>query len=181
MVWTGQTRFVFLNFLIVFRKTEWNGEGGEKENRFVVPPIHAFVGWFLYVTWPGIKPTTLAYWDDTNQLSYPARAQICIFKKRVGLVGRKWITEGKSGCWDSVQVTGWGSGLRPCRRRQADEDETCLGGRANRAQGLMEVWVWGAAQRPQLKRGRTWPWPHLPVSRFHACSFYLWHSAALFI
>lgn len=31
----------------------------------VVPLIHAFLGWLLYVPWPGIKPSTLAYVDDT--------------------------------------------------------------------------------------------------------------------
>lgn len=34
--------------------------------------------------------------------------------------------------WDSVQMMGWRSGLRPCWQRQAGEDKTDLGGRVNR-------------------------------------------------
>ena len=36
--------------------------------------MHSFIGRFLYVPWPGIKPATLVYWGNTNKLSYPARA-----------------------------------------------------------------------------------------------------------
>ena len=38
-------------------------EGGEREKHWhVVPLIDTFIGWFLYVPWLGIQPTTLAYW-----------------------------------------------------------------------------------------------------------------------
>ena len=40
-------------------------KGGERErHQYAVPPIHAFIGWFLYVLWLGIQPTTLVHWDD---------------------------------------------------------------------------------------------------------------------
>ena len=44
-----------------------------EEHQFVVPLIYAFFGWFLYMPWPGIKPTTLAYRDDalTNGATRP--------------------------------------------------------------------------------------------------------------
>lgn len=34
-----------------------------KRDQFV-PIIYTFSGWFLYVLWPGIEPTTLEYRDD---------------------------------------------------------------------------------------------------------------------
>ena len=39
-------------------------ETGREKHWFVVPLIHALIGWFLYVPWLGIKPTTLAYGAD---------------------------------------------------------------------------------------------------------------------
>ena len=38
--------------------------------------MYAFIGWFLYVLWLGIGPTTLAYWDDalTNWATRPEPA-----------------------------------------------------------------------------------------------------------
>ena len=35
-----------------------------QKHRFVIPLIYSFIGWFLCVPWPGVKPTTLAYQDD---------------------------------------------------------------------------------------------------------------------
>ena len=44
-------------------------EDGERETErntdIAVPPIDEFIGWFLHVPWPGIKPATLAYGDST--------------------------------------------------------------------------------------------------------------------
>ena len=42
---------LFLNLLIDFRERE--------KNWFVVLLIYAFIGWFVYVPWPGIKSATL--------------------------------------------------------------------------------------------------------------------------
>ena len=47
------------------REREKERRGAEKEkHQFVVSPIYAFIGWFLYVPWPEIKPTTLTYRKD---------------------------------------------------------------------------------------------------------------------
>lgn len=47
-------------------------EGGEK-HLFIIPLIYTFIGYFFYVTRPGIKSATLAYWDDalTNKVTCP--------------------------------------------------------------------------------------------------------------
>ena len=44
-----------------------------ERDQFVVPPIHALTGWFFYVPWPGIEPTTLVYRDNglTNWATWP--------------------------------------------------------------------------------------------------------------
>ena len=82
----------------------------EREKHWpVVPPIYGFIGWFLYMPWPGIKPTALAYWDDALT-SWATRAELCIsiqfflsvvyayirFLKRIY---SKYITESSQGCW----------------------------------------------------------------------------------
>ena len=36
----------------------------ERDHRFVVPLIYAFIGWLLYVPWLGIEPATLVYSDN---------------------------------------------------------------------------------------------------------------------
>ena len=36
-----------------------------EKHQFVAALIYTFIGWFLYVPWPGIKPTTWEYWDNT--------------------------------------------------------------------------------------------------------------------
>ena len=68
--------YLFIRILFIdFREKE---EGRETHTHththwFVVPLIYAFMGWFLYVPWPGIEPATLAYWDDTltNWATWP--------------------------------------------------------------------------------------------------------------
>ena len=59
------------------KEREWERE----KHWFVVPLIYSFVGWFLYVPWPGIEPTTVAHWDNalTNWASYLARAIYIIY------------------------------------------------------------------------------------------------------
>ena len=44
----------FFIIIIDLRERDW----------FAVPLIYAFIGWFFYVAWPGIKPVTLVYQDD---------------------------------------------------------------------------------------------------------------------
>ena len=46
-------------------------EGGEERE--------VLISYLLYVPQPGIEPTTLVYEDDTNQLSYLARAAFLLF------------------------------------------------------------------------------------------------------
>ena len=43
--------------------------GGERErekdrhgDQFAL--VNPFIGWFLYVSWPGVEPTTFVYWDN---------------------------------------------------------------------------------------------------------------------
>ena len=56
---------------LIFREGERKKQ--REKHRFVVPLIYAFIGWFLYVPWFGIEPTTLAYRDDalTNWATWP--------------------------------------------------------------------------------------------------------------
>lgn len=53
----------------------WRGRERERdwETWFGVPLIYVFIGWFLYVPWPGTKPATLAYRDSalTNWATQP--------------------------------------------------------------------------------------------------------------
>ena len=37
----------------------------EQDISFVVLLSYAFIGWFLYLPWLGINPTTLVYWDSS--------------------------------------------------------------------------------------------------------------------
>ena len=46
---------IFFNLLI------WE----RQKHLFVVPLIYAFIGWFLYVLWPGIQLTTFVHQKDT--------------------------------------------------------------------------------------------------------------------
>ena len=51
---------------------------------FVVPLIYAFIGWFLNVPWPSIRPAALAFLGDAlNQLKDPARAFQTVFPMHV--------------------------------------------------------------------------------------------------
>ena len=62
-----QSFYHFLNFLKSFNLLILEREkvGGEREKHwFVVPLFHAFISWFLFVPWPRVTPSTLAYWED---------------------------------------------------------------------------------------------------------------------
>ena len=56
-----EIRNLILKNLIDFRDRK-----NRKRERhwFVVPLTDAFIGWLLYVPWPGTEPTTLAGWDN---------------------------------------------------------------------------------------------------------------------
>ena len=63
--------YFILNFYLLIWERE---RGGRREKHWcVVPLIHVFIGCFLYVLWPGIKPTILSCWDDalTNCAIWP--------------------------------------------------------------------------------------------------------------
>lgn len=50
----------------------------EREREVGVPLTHGLIGWFLYVSWPGMELTTfaLAYGEDALANSCPARAEM---------------------------------------------------------------------------------------------------------
>ena len=50
-------------------------ETEREKHQFVVLLIHAFNGWFLYVPWPGIKPSTLAFGDHPLSNWLPSQGQ----------------------------------------------------------------------------------------------------------
>ena len=50
----------FKNILINWLEREREGERHQ-----LVPITYGFIGWFLHAPWPGIKPATLAYGDNT--------------------------------------------------------------------------------------------------------------------
>ena len=52
--------FSFESFKIVFIDF-WKRE----EYWLLVPLLYAFIGWHLYMPWPGIEPSTLVYWDNS--------------------------------------------------------------------------------------------------------------------
>ena len=66
-----QTICLYLLFLVIFRKRKGEGrKEGERErerekHQCVVQLIDEFIGCFLYVPWPEIKPTTLVHGDNT--------------------------------------------------------------------------------------------------------------------
>ena len=62
----------YVTFLLLLIDFRGKGRGKERE-RFVVLFIDAFISWMFYVPWPGIKPSTLAYWDNvlTNWTTQP--------------------------------------------------------------------------------------------------------------
>ena len=57
---TQKLTFLFSNF------RDGGGRRGRKRDMDFLFHlfIHSFIGWFLCVPWPGIKPATLIYWDD---------------------------------------------------------------------------------------------------------------------
>ena len=65
------SNFLFLNnfYSLILEQEEERERETEREkernNRYVVPLLYSFIGWFLYVPWPGIEPTTLVYLDNT--------------------------------------------------------------------------------------------------------------------
>ena len=61
---------IFLIFYLLSFRVRERG----RETSICCSIIYAFISWFLYIPWLGIEPTTLVYQDDTNQLSYLARA-----------------------------------------------------------------------------------------------------------
>ena len=70
----NNTIFITLIFYLLTK------EGGERERPWIILSLtYAFNGCFLYVPLPGMEPVHLMYWDDTNQLSYPARASCISF------------------------------------------------------------------------------------------------------
>ena len=50
------------------RESEWERkrerERRREKHQFLVSLIYVFIDWFLYVPWPGTKPTTLVYQDN---------------------------------------------------------------------------------------------------------------------
>ena len=68
---TVSANFLLLfQFLFIdFRERE---EGRERET-WICCSTYVFTGWFLCVSWLGIKPTTLTYWDNTlpNWATWP--------------------------------------------------------------------------------------------------------------
>ena len=79
-------KFVFYLFI-------WEREKKGERERFVVLLLCSFISWLLYKTWLGIKPTTLAYRDDTvttwaaqpqQQISFLCECQISYVKNYTG-------------------------------------------------------------------------------------------------
>ena len=62
-------------------------EEGRERDWFVVPLIYAFIGWLLYVLWPGITSAVSAYWDDalTNWATRPVL--YCIYSIHLSIDG----------------------------------------------------------------------------------------------
>ena len=63
-------KHVFSKFSFILER---EGETERVRHQFVVSLIYAFIGWFLYVSWPEIEPETLVYWGDTltNWVTWP--------------------------------------------------------------------------------------------------------------
>ena len=64
--------------VFLFLKSTYRFERLREKYRFVVLLFHSFIGCFLYVPWPRIKPATLAYWDDalTNWTTQPGHKNL---------------------------------------------------------------------------------------------------------
>ena len=67
----------YQRFFFFSSKLIWERER-EREVNFIVPLIYIFIGWFLYVPWPKIKPATLAYQGDvlTNWATQPGSLSV---------------------------------------------------------------------------------------------------------
>ena len=80
-------------YTIFYWKSFWNG----KTFWPFVPPIHAFIGCFLYVPWPGMGPATLVYLEEalTNWANWPGlnrKLLIFIFSHQKGsMKSPKWF------------------------------------------------------------------------------------------
>ena len=48
--------------LLVF--IDWFESERERDHSLSVSLTYTFIGWFLYVPWPGIEPATMVYWED---------------------------------------------------------------------------------------------------------------------
>ena len=73
----------------------------ERNIDLLCPLIYAFIDWFLYMPWPGIKPTTLAYWDDalTKWATWP-EPQLYTFWHQINCMSQIW-GEKKTSWWTS--------------------------------------------------------------------------------
>ena len=63
-------QLIFLSFMYWFLERERRGGMREKNIDFFVPPINAFIDWFLHEPRQGIKPTTLAYRQGNHKLIF---------------------------------------------------------------------------------------------------------------
>ena len=82
-------------------------EGEERNNDFVVPLTDAFVGSFLYVPWPEIKPATLAYWDDalTKWANQPGLVVgLCSHATISSLKSDLELQENGDNSWEQISV-----------------------------------------------------------------------------
>ena len=73
-------QFNFL-FNYWFQRERERGERGSREREkqwLVFLLIFVFIGWFLYVPWPEIEPSTMAYWDSTltNWATQPGHTKL---------------------------------------------------------------------------------------------------------
>ena len=68
--------FFSLCYFKLILERERKGEREQKNTDFLFHLLCAFIGCFLYVSWPNIEPADLAYQNNTlsNTLSHPARA-----------------------------------------------------------------------------------------------------------
>ena len=65
--WDINYSYFIFYLLILQRGREGGREEREREREtsiFVFLLMYTFIGWFFYVCWTGIEPTTLAYWDN---------------------------------------------------------------------------------------------------------------------
>ena len=67
ILWGLCTYSLFLHFYLLILEREGNRDRKWErvKHQFAVLPIYAFIGWFLYVPWPGIELTNLVHWNST--------------------------------------------------------------------------------------------------------------------